>query len=1233
MKNSENKIKTGKNGIVNIGDKFGLDEKAITELLENLQKALCDKIIQSGENVTDEVNQTLSALIERKVTEAVCSLTEGQHSSEREIILTVQQNFRALQNNFTNLAATIKAELDGLRENGNGVKSLGEGLNALQTQYEYQSALSSDILKILEPIKEAADREKRTAEIELNSAWEGLKEAQFDHAQELFRRVIDNRNYNVAEAYFGLALAESKVQLIWDYTQNRVQPICFDYGINFSENRNYKEALEFCSGDRRAEYISLAADIGELLSYFREFRAMEGSGGDKPDTAYDCFICVKVSDKDGNKTDDCKWIEDNRVYEALNKEVRTFYSEIDCGKYAEKGTLKYGALILYALSRAKCLLLVCSEEEYLQTPWVKNEYTRFCNFLKLRNQDAGKQIVMVIKGKEVELPNGLRSKGYQDIDRMSQTNILSLVETVQSKVNSGKGYVERYWKYCPKCGEQYSINKIICNSDKGCAGTRLVDTHIYLNELLRKERERLQCEREEFRKNIDELTRKEEEAKKREEALLNDKVKAEKDLKKAKEQLKKQTVAASADIANAETIPYDSGQFEIEGAVLLKYSGDENQAIIPDGIKVIVKGAFENCSWLESITIPDSVSVIKDGAFVGCSKLRKIYYTGDLESWCGKNWFKQLMREIAAHTLYFAGKRVPSELVIPEDVTEIPDYAFYGCRTLKSVIIPDGVKSIGVGVFGNCRNLTAVTIPASVIKIEYSAFEDCKSLKNIFYNGNIESWCTKPMLGNLMSGDRTLYIEGKELTGELVIPDGVESIIDRAFTNCRNLSAVTIPASVTSIGAGAFWYCDSLKDIYYNGSIESWCGITGLNNLTLKGRMLHIGGKELTGELVIPDGVQSIVAWAFLGCDNVIRVILPESLKNIGAAAFLGCEKLTSIVLPESLECIGANALGGCTSLKSIVIPKNIKNIESYSFSCCDSLVGIYYQGNIESWCEINGLDNLLLKGRILYIDGKELAGELVIPEGVNDIADGAFSGCDKLTSVVLPESLERIGNSAFSGCSSLNGINIPESVTSIGDHAFEGCGALTEIHIPSAIKTVGRYAFKDCSSLTIYGNGCRFGWYEWNPDGRPVFEAEFEIKDSVLKKYNGSRVEVIIPDGVTSVGDEAFYGCSSLTSVIIPDGVTYIGYVAFKNCDALTSIKIPDSVVRIREWAVSGCSSLTRIFIPDSVEIIGGYVFSGCEKLTIYCEAKKRQKGWHKYWNGGCRVIWKSNRSDVDND
>ena len=288
--------------------------------------------------------------------------------------------------------------------------------------------------------------------------------------------------------------------------------------------------------------------------------------------------------------------------------------------------------------------------------------------------------------------------------------------------------------------------------------------------------------------------------------------------------------------------------------------------------------------------------------------------------------------------------------------------------------------------------------------------------------------------------------------------------------------------------------------------------------------------------------------------------------------------------------------------------------IGQYAFQSCFRLKSVHIS-SLTAWCQIK-FDynaNPLRQAHELYLNGERVT-KLVLPEGLKSVGTDAFAGCTGLTEVTIHDGVTAIGGSAFSGCSGLTGVTIPSHVTDIGDSAFSDCSGLTEMVIPHSVKAIGVGVFKKCNRLTkITVDPANAHYMSQNDllltrDGRTLVQGVngavmipsgvTVIGESAFKDYDG-LTQVTIPAGVEVIGPAAFYGCGGLTDVEIPAGVEAIGANAFYGCSGLADVVIPASVTSIGNYTFDGCSGLTNVIIGIGVTDIGGEAFRDCSSLT----------------------------------
>ena len=572
----------------------------------------------------------------------------------------------------------------------------------------------------------------------------------------------------------------------------------------------------------------------------------------------------------------------------------------------------------------------------------------------------------------------------------------------------------------------------------------------------------------------------------------------------------------------------------------------------------ILYGAFYGCTMLESITLPEDLTSIGEKAFYNCAGLSEIEIPDSVTT-------------IGSYA--FRGCTGLTEIEIPDSVTTIGSYAFSGCSALASVSIGNGVTTIGTYAFYNCTGLTEIEIPDSVTSIGEGAFSGCSGLTEMtipFVGGSATatSASSSTLFGYIFgtnsytgatgvnqyynsSNSRTYYLpsglttvtvtggnlkygafSGCTMLTEIVLPEDLTVIGERAFYGCTNLTEITIPDGVTELSSYAFYNCDGLTSLDF------------LNNVTTIGSYAFAECGGFT-ELVIPDGIETIGSYAFQNCTGLKEITIFEGVTSIDSCAFQNCTGLTEITVPDSVTSIGEAAFSGCSGLVEMTIPFVGRSATATSSS--DSTVFGFIFGK-----------SYFTGATIVYQTyGNDV--QYYIPSGLTEVTVtggnllyGAFSGCNILTKVILSEGITAIGARSFISCTGLSEIEIPESVTTIGNEAFYRCTNLSIVTFKEGLTSIGEYAFAECDGLT----------------------------------------EITIPGSVNTIDDYAFYDCPNLLSVTFKEGLTFIGQDTFGYCSGLTEIVLPDSVKTIRSNAFIGCAGLTSVTIGSGVTSIGRGVF-----------------------------------------
>ena len=520
------------------------------------------------------------------------------------------------------------------------------------------------------------------------------------------------------------------------------------------------------------------------------------------------------------------------------------------------------------------------------------------------------------------------------------------------------------------------------------------------------------------------------------------------------------------------------------------------------------------------------------------------------------------------------------------DIDNLHENPFWKMGVGTELIIEDGVTSVGANICSrNCRNLQTLTLNNTLLKIGDNAFSGCSirelilpdSIKSIgkFSFDNCDELTKVKLSANLKTIPEQTFL-GCEQLQEIKLPDNLEVIESNAFTSCRSLENITLPSNLKKLDYGVFSNCQKLKSITLPSSLHEI------------GQSVFADCIRLSS-LTFADGYSNnITDGMFRNCTSLSSVIIPNGVRRIEGEAFRGCLRLQEVTIGSNVDTIRDTTFNECDKLKTIYgytgsyaetfasnkgidfhsigeapeppVPTGMKiNVGNNAVATVTgNTVTITGTGETYDdcwWADVNDSNNELDKTSIKHI---------IVEDGITSLGDSIFYGFRKLEDVKLPTSLKSIGYGAFEKCDSLKELTIPEGVTNIGNGIINSCTSIKKISLPSTLNTIPRL-------IDMESTG-----------------------DMQLD-------EIVLNDGIKTLGNYAFWNFRNLKNIIIPESVTNIGESAFHGCTALSNLTLPDSITEIAGEAFSNCVSLGKVTLPKNLTLLGNGVFENCNAEIIF--------------------------------
>ena len=576
--------------------------------------------------------------------------------------------------------------------------------------------------------------------------------------------------------------------------------------------------------------------------------------------------------------------------------------------------------------------------------------------------------------------------------------------------------------------------------------------------------------------------------------------------------------------------------------------------------------------------------------------------------------------------------------------TNIGESAFEGAFVMLADL--KNIETIGDNAFKNCANLSQIKIGSKAKFIGNGWIDECPISTLVVDDSNKNFKSVDNCLVDLKNGNRLIYVAKNNSKEKIVLDSSIGIISSNAFNNSI-IKEVTINGA-KKIEKNALSYCHNLKSLKLENIEKIDGNILDQNNLAeLIIDEINVNGSTRLSSLFaseIPNTLKQVTISKKVSEDNfdkisnIETVKLPKDLEKIPAKYFVNCHMLSNFSIPEACFAIGDEAFKGCNKLENINL-KKIKYFGKEAFYGCENLTNIelpfvgksifepmtlYYL--FGSSCNLK--DVTIKDGQIVAkcFEGQEKIKKLSLPEGITEIGESTFRGMSNLSELTGIDSVIKINDFAFENCAKLPSISL-NKVKFIGKNCFNGCSKFKQISLNSSLEHIEPGVFVGCNSIQVaavpfneqiqklvdYGftskelkkvNIITGNIQKGSFDGYQLesITLNSEIKEILPHMFENSETiaEVVMP-GVTSIGDYAFSGCSSLTSITIPDSVTRIGEYVFADCKNLTSIDLKNVMV-FGESAFENCSSLEKVELNNEVKVLPTKLFAnaGLQHINI---------------------------------